>query len=80
MDAKHSPETCAWCNGLGEQLDSQRCEVCGGQGSVMVLQPAQMCMECHCTGKTGNNMEVCARCHGSGWEGVLQPTTKGSKK
>jgi hypothetical protein len=74
MSAEYSPEICAWCNGTGKR-GSDRCEVCRGKGRVMVLQPPHKCITCECTGRT-STMEVCPRCHGAGWEGVLQSSNK----
>jgi RecJ-like exonuclease len=67
----YSPETCTWCYGRGRRSVTERCEVCGGKGKLMVLQPARRCTSCNCTGRSGDTVEKCPRCGGSGWEGVL---------
>jgi DnaJ-class molecular chaperone len=79
-DGQYDIEQCAWCYGMGRRGASERCSVCGGEGGVMVLQPAHRCIKCDCSGRVGNLMEPCSRCHGAGWEGVLQPTDQESQK
>ena len=60
----YAPETCAHCNGSGGNI----CQVCKGQGSVLVAQPPRKCA--HCGGSGGN---ICSACHGSGWAHSLIP-------
>lgn len=70
-DGSYTPETCAWCYGRGRRGATEKCEVCGGKGKLMVLQPPQRCHECNCTGRVGHTVEKCSRCGGVGWENVL---------
>ena len=80
MDSnKYDLEMCAWCYGRGRQSGSEKCTVCGGKGKLMVLQPPHRCLECNCTGRSGISLETCVRCHGSGWEGVLETAREGNQ-
>ena len=76
---QYDVEMCAWCYGSGRQGVSERCTVCRGKGKVMVLQPPHRCITCNCTGRSDSDMDVCPRCAGSGWEGVLEPMKDGPK-
>ena len=77
-EGTYSPETCAWCYGRGRRGASDKCEVCGGKGKLMVLQPAHRCRGCNCTGRVSETGEMCSYCRGAGWEGVLRPSAKTS--
>ena len=50
---------------------TEKCEVCGGKGKLMVLQPPERCRQCNCTGRLSDMGQRCPRCGGSGWEGVV---------
>jgi DnaJ-class molecular chaperone len=63
----YEPETCAYCGGSGHKAG--RCPACGGQGSVLVAQPAQKCAYC---GGTGHKAGRCPACGGTGWAHVLE--------
>ena len=59
-----APEMCNYCGGDGKDFASP-CSVCGGQGSVLVVQPAQKCATC---GGDGKDFALrCTACGGSGW-------------
>ena len=80
---EYSPETCAWCQGSGNDPQSghllgrpNQCPVCGGQGSLIVVQPAMRCARCKGTGKEEPSFDHsgivfrasrCQTCQGSGW-------------
>ena len=63
----YAPETCASCNGTGGYEGD--CSVCGGQGSVLVAQPARNCASCNGTGGYEGD---CRACGGTGWAHVLR--------
>jgi DnaJ-class molecular chaperone len=72
---QYAPELCAWCQGTGKFGNyNDLCLVCGGQGSVLVAQPARICP--HCKGKgavTVNDFEDrCKVCGGAGWSHVYK--------
>jgi DnaJ-class molecular chaperone len=78
---QYAPEECAWCEGTGKFGEyNDLCLVCGGQGSVMVAQPARKCP--HCEGKgvkvTGEFEDRCKVCGGTGWTHVFRqnPATR----
>ncbi|MBU2578100.1 hypothetical protein KKA69_04700, partial [Patescibacteria group bacterium] len=57
----YSPETCGFCGGSGKDNDPPpgvvkilRCEVCNGQGSVLVAQPSRQCSFCGGSGRDNN--------------------------
>jgi hypothetical protein len=60
----YSPEICAWCSGRGSIL-FLKCNVCHGQGSVLVAQPAIKCGYCHGSGRSF--LMRCSACKGTGW-------------
>lgn len=63
----YAPETCAKCNGSGYK--NGWCNACGGQGSVLVAQPARKCAKCSGSGyKNG----WCNACGGTGWAHSLR--------
>jgi DnaJ-class molecular chaperone len=67
--AQYAPETCTLCQGTGRfsgSFGEQGCPTCGGQGSVLVVQPGRKCAACKGTGKAFKNTP-CGACHGSGW-------------
>ncbi len=69
---QYAPETCAWCEGTGKYGDYRDpCHVCGGQGSVLVAQPARKCPRCEGSGILGEYGDRCDVCNGSGWSHVL---------
>lgn len=69
---QYAPENCAWCEGTGSYGDyGDRCHVCGGQGSVLVAQPARNCPRCEGRGVIGEFGDRCPVCNGSGWSHVL---------
>jgi DnaJ-class molecular chaperone len=74
---QYAPETCAWCEGHGKYGQYQDlCLVCGGQGSILVAQPARSCPQCGGSGITesGEFQDRCRVCNGSGWSHVLKQT------
>lgn len=69
---QYAPETCAWCEGTGKYGNyGDLCHVCGGQGSVLVAQPAKTCPRCKGSGVIGEYGDRCTVCNGSGWSHVL---------
>lgn len=67
----YAPETCAHCGGSGGSNPNYPCSVCGGQGSVLVAQPARKCA--HCGGSGGSNPNYpCSACGGTGWAHALR--------
>ena len=71
----YAPETCAWCNGSGGvgSLPISRCPACGGQGSVLVAQPARRCKWCNGSGGVGSlPISRCSACGGTGWAHALR--------
>ncbi len=64
IDTEYAPEKCSLCSGTGND-ESGICEACGGQGNVLVAQPAIICPLCSGSG----NLETgtCRACGGSGW-------------
>ncbi len=73
LDANYAPETCAYCGGRGT-LDSNQCRACGGQGSVVVAQPARKCAQCQ--GRGRKSAYRCSFCLGTGWAQALRPSTR----
>lgn len=72
---QYAPETCKWCEGVGKYGNyGDLCLVCGGQGSLLVAQPARICPHCKGTGaqKSGEFEDRCKICNGSGWSHVLK--------
>ena len=63
----YAAETCAWCGGSGSK--GGRCSACGGQGSVLVAQPARRCAWCGGSGSKGGR---CSACGGTGWAHALR--------
>ena len=73
----YSPETCALCGGTGKSrwpLLYDYCPACGGQGSVLVAQPARTCALCGGTGKSKWPLlyDYCPACGGTGWAHALR--------
>ena len=64
VDTEYAPEKCSLCNGTGHS-EGGICEACGGQGNVLVAQPAIICPLCNGSG----NLETgpCKACGGGGW-------------
>jgi DnaJ-class molecular chaperone len=64
IDTEYAPEKCSHCHGTGE-VEGKTCEICGGQGDVLVAQPAITCPLCNGSG----SMEIgfCRACGGGGW-------------
>ncbi|MDI9395361.1 MAG: transcriptional regulator [Euryarchaeota archaeon] len=64
VDTEYAPERCLLCNGTGH-TEGRICEACGGQGDVLVAQPAIICPLCNGSGylETG----TCRACGGRGW-------------
>ena len=72
---QYAPETCAWCEGNGKYGDyGDLCVVCGGQGSVLVAQPARSCPHCKGSGAvtTSSYHDRCKICNGAGWSHVFK--------
>jgi len=75
---QYAPETCAWCEGAGKFGEyGDVCLVCGGQGSLLVAQPARKCPWCQGSGSVnvGEFKDRCKMCNGTGWAHVLKNTT-----
>ena len=71
----YAPETCAYCGGRGYVDGLIRiCPACGGQGSVLVAQPARRCAYCGGSGESG--LVRCPACGGTGWAHALRPTSQ----
>ncbi len=64
VDTEYAHEKCSLCNGTGHAND-RICEACGGQGDVLVAQPAIACPLCNGSGNLENR--TCMVCGGSGW-------------
>jgi len=76
---QYAPETCAWCEGTGKFGTYQDvCLVCGGQGSLMVAQPARKCPWCEGTGEDNSSdyKDRCKMCGGAGWSHVFKQSTR----
>lgn len=72
---QYAPETCAWCGGTGKYGDyKDDCLVCGGQGSLMVAQPARRCPRCNGSGvdESSEYHDRCKTCNGAGWSHVFK--------
>ena len=72
---QYAPDTGAWCEGSGRYGDYQDfCLVCGGQGSVLVAQPARICPHCDGEGTVlaGEFHDRCKVCGGAGWSHVYK--------
>src|ERR1700730_13933695 len=74
--AIYQPETCGRCNGTAldrfKDRDGMylRCGGCGGQGSVLVVQPSRHCASCKGTGEDhsrGDSPPICMACWGTTW-------------
>ena len=66
----YAPETCAKCGGRGRVGGYDFCPACGGQGSVLVAQPARRCAKCGGRGRVGG-YDFCPACGGTGWAHAL---------
>ncbi len=64
VDTEYAPEKCSLCSGTGHAVGGI-CEVCGGQGDVLVAQPAIACPLCGGLGSI--EIVTCRACGGSGW-------------
>ncbi|MDD3043346.1 MAG: transcriptional regulator [Methanosarcinaceae archaeon] len=64
IETDYAPEVCTLCNGSGCS-DGGLCKACGGQGTVLVAQPARICHVCGGAGQSGDGL--CRVCGGSGW-------------
>ena len=64
VDTEYAPERCSHCNGSGHAGDKV-CVACGGQGDVLVAQPARLCYLCGGSGSL--EIGICKACGGSGW-------------
>lgn len=64
FDTEYAPEKCSHCSGTGN-AEGEICEACGGQGDVLVAQPAIACPLCGGCGSMG--VGTCRACGGSGW-------------
>jgi DnaJ-class molecular chaperone len=66
----YAPATCAWCTGTGKRAVSvgyvASCLVCGGKGTVLVVQPSGPCRQCDGGGRR-NVTAACLTCAGTGW-------------
>jgi DnaJ-class molecular chaperone len=74
---QYAPETCAWCAGSGKFGEyNDVCLVCGGQGSLLVAQPARKCPWCEGSGTidAGDFKDRCKMCGGAGWSHVFKQT------
>lgn len=63
--------TCAFCKGKGkdpfEIMSSKAtCQVCGGRGKVMIVEPYVPCAHCQATGVSPGSRNVCTACGGRG--------------
>lgn len=64
VDTEYAPERCSFCNGT-RHAEGGVCEACGGQGDVLVAQPARICYLCGGSGSM--EIGICRACGGSGW-------------
>jgi DnaJ-class molecular chaperone len=64
VDTEYAPEKCSLCSGTGHAI-AGLCEACGGQGDVLVAQPARICYLCGGSGSL--EIGICKACGGSGW-------------
>lgn len=73
-EKSYAQQTCAWCAGTGKRAVSVgyvvSCLVCGGKGSVSVIQPAGQCRQCEGSGRR-NVASPCPDCAGTGWARVF---------
>jgi DnaJ-class molecular chaperone len=58
--------TCVKCNGKGKNLRGDDCNVCGGDGHVVVPDPPTKCAKCKGKGKDLRG-DDCTACKGSGY-------------
>ena len=71
-----APEDCGFCQGTGKDKDLSHspCEVCSGEGSILVAQPPKKCAFC---GGSGRDKDYphrrCESCNGAGWAHALLP-------
>ena len=84
MGARYAPEECRSCQGTGNIGDiftggtlhrRAVCEACGGEGSVLVAQPARICATCRGTGGFGGVM-YCEACGGTGWANAIHGSNR----
>ena len=59
---------CAFCKGEGENQPETLlpCEACNGKGVISVMEPVEVCPNCHGNGREPTNRSVCATCRGAG--------------
>jgi len=70
---------CAFCRGKGKDpfgimSELSTCCVCGGKGSVTVVEPYLVCRSCSGTGVEAFSRLTCLACRGKGVIPVAQPT------
>ena len=73
--------TCAFCGGAGKDpfgvmSPLSTCQVCGGQRSVAVEEPAVRCAFCGGSGVHRDQRLTCTACAGKGMISVHSPHTK----
>jgi hypothetical protein len=74
LSVGYASESCAWCNGRGDNLGSI-CAACDGKGKVLVRQPAKKCPMCGGDGKNATTLfsgQLCVLCGGRGWALALK--------
>ena len=69
--AKITKTICAFCRGKGKdpfEIMSKEatCQVCGGRGEVLVIEPSVKCAHCQGTGVAPGSRNVCTTCGGRG--------------
>jgi DnaJ-class molecular chaperone len=64
IDTEYAPEKCSLCGGTGH-ANGGICKACGGQGDVLVAQPAIACPLCNGSGSL--EFGTCRACGGGGW-------------
>jgi len=79
VEANWAEVECAFCEGTGRDpfgvmSHLSSCSVCGGKGTVRVIEPYVLCRACDQTGAQPHTRLTCLGCGGKGVVTVKQPT------